>query len=245
MKIEPISDRRALLISGERRALVIADLHIGIEYALESKGIRIPPQWSAMAEEVEGMQRADPADVLIIDGDLKHGIRAGKREIRDARAFLNEMRALFGEIYLVKGNHDGGLQYAVRDIAELIPASGFVFEGVGIFHGHAWPSEEVMGADVLVMGHMHPSVRFVDEIGNSQSEPCWIRGRYRDKELIVMPAMNRFYGGSAVNAGEFLGPVLRSKDFAAGEAEVYLLNGTYMGKMGKEGQNPSEVVGIG
>lgn len=243
--MEPVSGRRALLISGERRALVIADLHIGIEYALERKGIRIPSQWRAMAEEVADMQRKVSADVLIIDGDLKHGIKAGKREIRDTRAFLSEMSALFGEVYLVKGNHDGGLQYEVRDIVNMIGSSGFVFDDVGIFHGHARPSEEVMGADALVMGHMHPSVRFVDRLGNSQSEPCWIKGRYGDREIVVMPAMNRFYGGSAVNEGEFLGPVLRSKDFAAEDAEIYLLNGTYMGKMGKEGHNPSEVVGIG
>jgi putative SbcD/Mre11-related phosphoesterase len=219
--VEPVFGKPALSIG---RALVISDLHLGIEYFLEGKGIRIPSQWKAMAREVVALKEETGADTLIINGDLKHGIPAGKREFRDTRLFIKEVSAHFDEIYLVKGNHDGGLQNEIGHLVEIVPGSGFVFDGVGIFHGHAWPSEDVMEARSLLMGHMHPSYEFTDSIGNSQKEPCWVRGRYKARKITVMPAMSRFYGGAAVNRGEFLGPVLRSEDFAVDE--IILMDGT-------------------
>ncbi len=232
VKPEPIFGKPALS-AGD--ALIISDLHIGIEYFLEKKGIRIPSQWKEMKNEVIELGEIGGSDVLIINGDLKHGISAGKREFEATRMFIKEVSAHFKEIYLVKGNHDGGLQDEIGHLVKIIPGSGFVYKGMGIFHGHAWPSEEVMDSDVLVMGHMHPSYEFTDAIGNSQKEPCWLRGRYLEKELIVMPAMNRFYGGAAVNNGEFLGPVLRSDGFTL--EEVVLLDGTVVKKNGR-GEGP-------
>ncbi len=221
MKPSPVFGKPAMTLG---RALLISDLHLGIEYLLEKKGIRIPSQWEVMAEEVIYLGMETGADVLIINGDLKHGIPAGKREFRDTRSFIRKISSHFSEIYLVKGNHDGGLQDEIGHLVRMIPGSGFVYEGAGIFHGHAWPSEDVMSADILVMGHMHPAYEFTDSIGNSQKEPCWLRGNYDGRHLIVMPAMSRFYGGAAVNRNEFLGPVLRDSRFNV--ESVFLLDGT-------------------
>ncbi len=228
---EPVFGRRALLIN--KKALVVADLHIGVEYELERNGIRIPPQWKDMAEEILSLKEESGAETLTINGDLKHSIPSEKWEFRDVRSFFREIRHAFDEIHLVKGNHDGGIQYEVPSWVTLHPGSGFVFEGIGIFHGHAWPSDDVMKSDVLVMGHMHPAVRFTDSLGNSQNEPCWIRGKYGDKKIIVMPAMSRFYGGAAVNDNRFIGPVLKSEEFDGKNAKIYLLDGTYVGKIGE------------
>ncbi len=244
--MEPVFGRRALLINGEKRTLVIADLHIGVEYELEKKGIRIPRQWENIAEEVKRLKCETEAEMLLINGDLKHGIPSEKGEFRDVRMFLREINGFFEEIHIVKGNHDGGLQYDVPERVNLHPGSGFVLEKIGIFHGHAWPSKDVMESNVLVMGHMHPAIRFTDSLGNSQGEPCWIKGKYGEKEIIVMPAMSKFYGGVAINEGKFLGPMLNSEEFDAENARIYLLDGTYMGKIGeikKRGDGPSEVVG--
>lgn len=229
--IEPVFGRRALLLEG--RALLVADLHIGVEYELEKKGIRIPSQWKDMVEEILSIKEESGADVLIINGDLKHSIPSERWEFRDLRLFFREIRHAFDEIHFVKGNHDGGIQYQLPSWVYMHPGAGFVFSDAGIFHGHAWPSEEVMNSEVLIMAHMHPALSFTDSIGNSQTEPCWIKGRYAGKELIVMPAMNRFYGGAPVNDRKFLGPVLKSADFDAENAEIYLLDGTYMGKIGE------------
>ena len=229
--IEPVFGRRALLIN--KKILVVADLHIGVEYELERKGIKIPLQWKEMAEEILDLKEGTGAETLIINGDLKHGIPAEKWEFRDLRSFFVEIKNAFRNIHLVKGNHDGGMQYEMPSWVTIHPGTGFVYSGVGIFHGHAWPSEETRKSDILLMGHMHPAVRFTDSLGNSQNEPCWIRGKYGDKEIVVMPAMSRFYGGAAVNEKRFLGPVLRSEDFDVKNAKIYLLDGTCIGKVGE------------
>ncbi len=234
MRAKPIFGNPALVIED---ALVISDLHIGIEYYLQKKGIHIPSQWREMAAAVKELKKESETKTLIINGDLKHGISAGKRELSDARHFIKEISGDFEKIYLVKGNHDGGIQDEIRHLLTIIPSSGFVYGGTGIFHGHAWPSEEVMKTDTLVIGHMHPSYEFLDSLGNSQKEPCWIRGKYKGKAVIVMPSMNRFYGGVAVNRGEFLGPLLKSDDFIP--EEIILLDGTVV-KKGLVGEKSPE-----
>ena len=230
MKALPVHGRRALSISD---TLVVADLHIGVEYELEKKGIRVPAQWKAMAEEIIEMGKEVGAKTLVMNGDVKHGIPSEKWEFRDVRLFLKEIRPHFREIHIVKGNHDGGIEGHLYPWVHMHDSSGMIVDDFGILHGHAWPSEEVSKVRTLVIAHTHPSILFTDSLGNSHKEPCWIKGRYGDKELIVMPAMSRFYGGSPVNEGKLLGPILNSDEFDVDGAEIYLLDGTYVGKLGK------------
>jgi putative SbcD/Mre11-related phosphoesterase len=62
----------------------------------------------------------------------------------------------------------------------------------------------------------------------------------RVENLIIMPSFNEFLGGRAVNKisiardealREFIGPILRSGSINLGEAEVYLLDGTFLGEL--------------
>jgi len=237
---DPIRNERAMLIES---ALVLSDLHIGVEYELERKGIRVPSQWKAMADEVLRLKEKSGAKDLVINGDLKHGIPSSKWEMRDIRLFMDEIEGQFREIHIVKGNHDGNIEKALPEWVEIHDGSGFLIGDYGILHGHAWPSEELDDAEVLVIGHTHPAVAFIDSLGNSHKEPCWIRGKYGEKEIIVMPAMNRFYGGSPINE-DLLGPLLNSEEFDRENADIYLLDGTYLGKIEKikkRGDGPSEV----
>ncbi|MCW4017577.1 MAG: metallophosphoesterase [Candidatus Bathyarchaeota archaeon] len=64
----------------------------------------------------------------------------------------------------------------------------------------------------------------------------------RTTQLFVMPSFNDFLGGRPVNethprrelgAEALIGPVLRSDAVAVGDSELYLLDGTYLGKMGQ------------
>jgi putative SbcD/Mre11-related phosphoesterase len=62
----------------------------------------------------------------------------------------------------------------------------------------------------------------------------------RVENLIIMPSFNEFLGGRAVNKisivrdealKEFIGPILRSGSINLEDAEVYLLDGTYLGEL--------------
>src|SRR4029077_10971818 len=77
---------------------------------------------------------------------------------------------------------------------------------------HRWPSEEVLGAETLVAGHLHPGVRFASA-GESASGklPCWVRvevppaprgappRRFAARELVVLPAFHPLAGREALN----------------------------------------------
>jgi hypothetical protein len=64
--------------------------------------------------------------------------------------------------------------------------------------------------------------------------------RLKTSNLLILPCFNEFLGGRPVNRTginkrgryrEFAGPILRSKGVSSSEAEVYLLDGTFLGSV--------------
>lgn len=243
----PCYDRRALHLP-DADAAIIADLHIGIEYEISLTGANIPSQTSSLAARCSELCEELDVATLLIAGDLKHMITAGDNSTEHARMMRQErwdLRSFLGSlsgcsVELVKGNHDGGL--CSSPSLEVHESRGICRGDVGIAHGHAWPSEEVMQRRILVMGHVHPVVRLRDDLGFSTSKPCWLRApllqdvareRYPsvnpDLEAVVMPAFNPLCGGMVVNTEGILGPLQNIVDVEA--AEVYLLDGTRLGSV--------------
>ncbi len=241
MDLLPVPDRPALLL-GKGRWLCIADLHIGIEHQLRGSGFNIPSQTHRMAEVLDELSGS--AERLLILGDVKHRIpHAGHREDREIRPFISRLLELFEEVVITIGNHDGGLRDVLPEGCRTVPAAGDVFDGVGAFHGHVWPSERTMGGKSLVMGHVHPSVMMVDSIGTRQTEKCWVRAkidgrmareRYPSapREVVVVPAFNPLLTGTPVNGegGISLGPLFRKGMVRQDSVEVYLLDGSNLGR---------------
>jgi metallophosphoesterase superfamily enzyme len=54
-------------------------------------------------------------------------------------------------------------------------------------------------------------------------------------KVVIMPAFNNLLGGTPVNvkkaSDELLGPLLKNKIIDMRNAEMYLLDGTYLGKL--------------
>jgi len=247
MKATPLYNRRALHLPGGD-AVIVADLHIGIEYDLSLTGANIPSQTASLASRCTGLCEDHDATTLYIAGDLKHMIAASgdsteharmmRQERWDLRMFVQSLSSC--AMKLVKGNHDGGLRSSPT--LTVHDSGGICIGDVAIAHGHAWPSDEVMQGELLVMGHVHPVVRLRDDLGFSTSKPCWLRAplledaaveRYPDVnlelEVAVMPAFNPLCGGMAVNTEGILGPMHGIVDVDA--AEVYLLDGTRLGSV--------------
>jgi len=64
----------------------------------------------------------------------------------------------------------------------------------------------------------------------------------KTENLLIMPSFNDFLGGQAINSSaiirqrrfqEFIGPVLRSGSVKFEPAEIYLLDGTFLGSLGR------------
>jgi putative SbcD/Mre11-related phosphoesterase len=239
-KLQPIIDEPALLFK-EKKLLVIADLHIGIESELREKGLQVPSQTNMMEQRLISLLTTNTIRDIILLGDIKHNIPSSTiQERSDVNRFLNTIQT-YGTLHVLPGNHDGNIDRLLPSTIQLHPSDGFVFEGIGFTHGHRKPNKDVMQCKQVVIGHTHPTVMLTDRLGYRTFEQCWLRSaplsdklieKYpasRTLQILVMPAFNPLCGGIAVNRDPLLGPFRSLMDID--NAEVYLLDGSSLGKV--------------
>jgi metallophosphoesterase superfamily enzyme len=253
-RVRPLALRPVLEVlptpeSSEGSWLLVADCHIGL-------GSFRPGQPSPPGATPEAMARLlleSATEVrargIVFAGDVKHpivGTPPGLR--RPIFDFFSTLLSAGLAIEVVPGNHDVGLiPHLPREVV-VHPAGGFVRDGVGVFHGHRWPSNRVLRAPTLVAGHLHPGVRFAASAGHAGGkERCWVRVRFpappypargrlrhgplRARELIILPAFNPLTGTEALNrnAPARLRSFLYKRFVLRGDARGYLLDGTDVG----------------
>ncbi len=196
--------------------LVIADLHLGLEFELQRKGFNIPSQFKPFSREISELSQE--CERIIILGDLKHTITGFSWP---ERVYLPEfIRSLNKEVILVKGNHDGDIEEYLN--IHLVPSSGFEFEDYWLFHGHARPREL---RDHMIMAHVHPVLRIKDSLGGIITEKVWVKAKYEGKKLLIMPAFNPLITGADVHEIEGL------KGLDLRNARIYSLEGEYLGRI--------------
>lgn len=243
--MEPVPDVPALRMKGEEDWVVVADLHLGIEVQLRRSGFSIPSQMPKMKAILESLARG--TENLMILGDLKHKIPSvGHREDKEVRELLGRMLQVYRRVVLVAGNHDGGISSALPEGCEALSSRGTRVGKIGLLHGHVWPSEEVMGAKIVVMAHLHPALLMVDSLGTRSSEKCWVRAslvKERVKErysscpgqLVVVPAFNPLLTGTPMNVegASMLGPFFKNGLVDMTSMKAHLLDGTYLDRPAK------------
>lgn len=241
MIAEPVPDIPALVVEGKESWVCVADLHIGIEVQLRRAGFNVPSQTKKMLSSLE--QLSERGRNLVVLGDFKHRIPAvSHMENKEIPPFVERLQAKFAKVVVIAGNHDGGLGAALPEDVVAVPGSGTLIEGVGMVHGHVWPSEEAMSGKALLMGHIHPSVLLKDSIGTKTNEKCWVRAGMRrslvreryphcPKEVVVVPAFNPLLVGTPINGGRGgpLGPLFRNGLVDLRGVSAYLLDGTNLG----------------
>ncbi len=249
MDVQPVHGERALVARGDDRTVVVAaDLHLGLERRMADEGWHMPSSTRGMVARLLAMVEAHDADVMALVGDIKDSVHTPSRqEESELPRAIAELADSVGELHLVKGNHDGDLEAWVpyrKHITVHGPRGGRV-DDLGLCHGHTWPDREVMQADHLVLAHNHPSVEFTDNLGHKQREAAWFRtrlvrelveARYGDvdPEVILMPPFNELLSGTPLNrAGyEGLGPLLTRGMVDLQNADVYLVDGIHLGRLG-------------
>jgi len=242
-----IENYPALFIE-EIEALTIADLHIGISYELYKSGINIPSQVEEMKKTILELINQTKAKTLVLLGDLKHDVPGiSIQEMREIPKFLDDLSKWI-RVEIVLGNHDTFLKEILPE-TKLHSSKGFKIGKFGFIHGHAWPSKELLTCDYLIISHTHPVLQFTDKFGYRIIESVWVKGkidqekikkRYKVKktgklQVIIMPAFNRLLGGTPINmkktSDELLGPLIKNDFVDMDNSELYLLNGTYLGKL--------------
>ena len=115
------------------------------------------------------------AEILAIAGDVKHSVPLSSfQESREIPRFFEELLAVVPDIQIAPGNHDGHLSQLLPEGVKLHTSKGFVLGDAGIWHGHAWPSAEVMACDTVIFAHLHPVTLFVDNLGTKGTAKCWL-----------------------------------------------------------------------
>ncbi|MEM0348814.1 MAG: metallophosphoesterase family protein [Candidatus Caldarchaeum sp.] len=245
----------ALLLEKPVKTLAVADLHLGFEEELRSKGVRVPLQSLKIVDELVNVVESTGAKRLIVVGDLKHNVQGLSRlEYEIVPKFVNPVKRLVDELIVLPGNHDGKIEKVLSGYAKFCPADGFIVEeeSVGFTHGHVKPSIDVVSMDVVVTGHLHPVLR-IGRGGSSVRMGVWLRIRGDRRKLftklfktdappspseiflIIMPSFNKIMQGRSVTelsqSSLTRGPLLRSGAFDLDEAEVIGLDGTFLGTL--------------
>ena len=167
----------AALVKNEKtRTLLISDPHIGWEMELQQKGIHVPSQTNKLLTKLIAVLTEVKPDALVVLGDVKYTIMKSEfGEWRDVPEFFKQLQRYVPKISIVRGNHDANLEPLLPENVTILPATGAVIGDVGIFHGHKWPSPELLGCKTLVMGHLHPVVVFRDPTGLKMNRQVWMR----------------------------------------------------------------------
>ncbi|MCD6493591.1 MAG: metallophosphoesterase [Archaeoglobaceae archaeon] len=190
----------ALLLKNK---VVIADVHLGLVSFFDKELIK------------QASNLAKYGDELIILGDLKHIGKKGR---------IKEFVEIFDkEITLVKGNHDVKINVNIN----IESSRGIRIGKYGLFHGHAFPSDDVLQAKKLIFAHAHPSILLTDEVGGLK-ERVWLEGKAEidgeKKELLVMPAFNEMCASTAINVEKPAGVIFRKWNYK--KSNAILLDGT-------------------
>jgi hypothetical protein len=181
------SDR--CLILDEGPTVVLGDLHLGYERALEQEGMYLPRiNTESIREALNDIITKYEPERIVLLGDIKHDFRkAGYEERQEVRKIF-KLLSEAAQVVAVKGNHDNYLQNIVSDlgflVVDYIDIMGFRLE-----HGHT-----DSGVRPVIIGHEHPSVRIPGSVGGGLKIQCFV---HAEKDgVIVLPPFSPFASGN-------------------------------------------------
>ncbi|MGZ5084014.1 MAG: ligase-associated DNA damage response endonuclease PdeM [Usitatibacter sp.] len=172
-----------------RKALFVADFHLGKAASFRHAGIPLPP--GTTTENVERLGRAidrTRASEVVFLGDFLHSKDGRAASTFGRFAEWRESRRALG-LTIVRGNHDKKAGDPPEAWGARCIEAG---ERLGPFVLNHEPGESRGG--YALAGHIHPAVR-LSSCGESLRLPCfWFGARYG-----VLPAFGAFTGNAEVS----------------------------------------------
>jgi len=229
MKGVRISNERCLIIDdgpGDGPTVVIGDLHLGYEKALEDEGLYLPRlNTGSMRDSLNRIIcRYEPKRMVLL-GDIKHDFARAPYECRYDVTNIVQMLSDAAEVIVIKGNHDNFLQNILSDVGIDVKDHTDI-AGLRLEHGHV-----DSGIRPVVIGHEHPSVRISDAMSGSVKLQCFM---HAEKEgIIVIPPFSPFSSGSDLSSEEFMSDACKSADMDS--AFVYGVSDIGMMRLGRLG----------
>jgi hypothetical protein len=249
---------RELCLVINRKILVISDIHIGYEEALNRQGFLIPRmQFRDIVQRLERIIGKNKFKIIIVNGDLKHEFRRiSEQEWRQTSLLLDFMSKHSEKIVLIKGNHDNILG-PIASKKKLDIVDYFVTGDILILHGNKEIKAEKLKKiknstlkeraclgcyddlrhggvfeqkknergqtatlrkqysfsriKTIIIGHEHPAIS-IQEGMRAEKFKCFLFGKYKGKNLIVMPSFNPIIEGTDVRKEKLLSPYIKNID---------------------------------
>ncbi len=188
------------------KTLILSDLHMGYEEVLNKQGILIPKfQLRDLIKKIENILKKFEIKKVIINGDLKHEFgSASFQETKDISEILNLF--LNYELIVIKGNHDKIISKKFKNL-KLIDY--YKINNILIIHGHEIPKKEILkDIETIIIGHEHPAISFKER--PYERFKCFLKGKWKNKILIVMPSLNLVTQGIDITNEKTLSPFLQN-----------------------------------
>ena len=234
-----VPSKPALILEGQKKSLVVTDIHIGFESSLSSNEIFIGKNSTTneTINEISEIIDLENPDSVILLGDVKSSIKNISRNEWDDVPMFFEKISKKCDVILVPGNHDANIQRLVPDNISMISSTGMVEENVLLTHGHTMPSENFSHVDKIIMGHVHPVFFQEDSVVNGQR--VWVSiktekekifpNKSGELEITIIPSFNKyFYATHRKKYKKSISPIIdRIKSVA--KARIVTLDGTIIG----------------
>ena len=228
----------ALMIEGDKKSLVITDLHLGFENALSLNNVFLGKNKivTEITKEIELIIDKTKPDSLILLGDVKSGINSiTKVEWETVPVFFENITKLIDTI-LVPGNHDANIEKLIPNEITLAGSKGIIIDDILLTHGHTMPSENFSQINTIVMGHIHPV--FFEKESLINGERVWVsiisdkqkifHSKSGELELIILPSFNKyFYATQKKFYKKSISPIIEKMDVI--QAKILRLDGTIIG----------------
>lgn len=234
-----IPSKPVLILEGERKNLIVTDIHIGFESNMASNEIFIGKN-STINESIQELSDiidSEKPDSVILLGDVKSSIKnISKNEWDEVPLFFKKIREKC-DIILIPGNHDANIQKLVPDNITMISSTGMVEENILLTHGHTLPSENFSHVDKIIMGHLHPV--FFQEGSIINGQRVWVSiktdkenifpNKTGEIEITIVPSFNKyFYATHRKQYKKSISPIINKLDYIS-KAKIITLDGTIIG----------------
>jgi len=229
----------ALMLKGEKKNLVVTDIHIGFENSMTSNEIFIGKN-SSINETIQELSEIidnEKPDSVILLGDIKSSIKSiSKNEWDEVPLFFKKIKEKCN-ITLIPGNHDANIQKLVPEGITMISSTGMVEDNVLFTHGHTMPSENFSHIEKIIMGHVHPV--FFQENSVLNGQRVWVSLKIEkekifpsasgDLEIIIVPSFNKyFYATQKKYYKKSISPIIERLDEIT-SAKIVSLDGSIIG----------------
>jgi len=193
----------------DKKILIISDLHLGQEELIHKRGFSFPlDQFKLIKDKIILFLKELNPKIVVITGDFKHEFGSISGTEWSQISKLIDIIKEKSKLIIIKGNHDAILK-PIAERKEIDIKDYYKINDIYICHGDLIPqNKDFTASKSIIIGHEHPSIT-LQKGSRREIYRCFLKGKYKNKKLIVMPSLNPISTGSDILKEKLLSPFLQ------------------------------------